>query len=133
MTPASTRTRDRGANRPRSSVPPQWQATTHYPENMGRHLRWPPRRPADGQQRAALRERVTGHQEGSRGLIIPSLRMLSTAPAGGLIPLVPARVTEVHISSPVSSTCLRAKDHLEGTKVAVSPTRKTRPAAQPEE
>ena len=36
---------------------------------------WPPRRPADGQQRAALRERVTGHQEGSRGLISPSRRM----------------------------------------------------------
>ena len=25
---------------------------------------WPPRRPADGQQRAALRERVTGHSPG---------------------------------------------------------------------
>ena len=42
---------------------------------------WPPRRPADGQQRAGpQRERVTGHQEGSRGLIIPSRRMFSTAP-----------------------------------------------------
>ena len=45
---------------------------------------WPPRRPADGQQRAALRERVTGHQEGSRGLINPSRRMFSTAPVRGV-------------------------------------------------
>ena len=45
---------------------------------------WPPQRPADGQQRAALRERVTGHQEGSRGLISPSRRMFSTAPVRGL-------------------------------------------------
>ena len=49
---------------------------------------------------AALRERVTGHQEGSRGLISPSRRMFSTAPAGGLIPLVPTRDIGVHISSP---------------------------------
>ena len=34
---------------------------------------------------------------------------------------MPTRFTEVHISSPVSSMCLRAKVHLEGTKVAVSP------------
>ena len=31
------------------------------------------------------------------------------------------RFTEVHISSTVSSMCLRAKEHLEGTKVAVFP------------
>ena len=37
------------------------------------------------------------------GLISPSRRMLSTAPAGGLIPLVPTRFIEVHISSPVST------------------------------
>ena len=66
-------------------------------------------------------ERVTGHQEGSRGLIIPSRRMYSTAPVRGFILLVPTRFTEIHISSPVSSMCLRAKDHLEGTKVAVFP------------
>ena len=30
--------------------------------------------------------------------------------------------SEVHISSPVPSMCLRAKDNLEGTKVAVSPS-----------
>ena len=35
---------------------------------------------------------------------------------------MPTRFTEVHISSPVSSMCLRAKDHLEGTKVAVFPS-----------
>ena len=34
---------------------------------------------------------------------------------------MPTRFTKVHISSPVSSMCLRAKDHLEGTKVAVFP------------
>ena len=39
----------------------------------------------------------------------------------GFILLVPTRFTEVHISSPVPSMCLRAKDHLEGTKVAVFP------------
>ena len=35
--------------------------------------------------------------------------------------LVPSRFIEFHISSPVPSMSLRAKDHLEGTKVAVSP------------
>ena len=35
---------------------------------------------------------------------------------------MPTRFTEIHISSPVSSMCLRAKDHLEGTKVAVFPS-----------
>ena len=39
----------------------------------------------------------------------------------GFILLLPTRFTEVHISSPVPSLCLRAKDHLEGTKVAVFP------------
>ena len=34
---------------------------------------------------------------------------------------MPTRLTEFHISSPVPSLSLRAKDHLEGTKVAVSP------------
>ena len=34
---------------------------------------------------------------------------------------MPTRFTEVHISSTVSSMSLRAKDHLEGTKVAVFP------------
>ena len=34
---------------------------------------------------------------------------------------MPTRFTEVHISSTVSSVSLRAKDHLEGTKVAVFP------------
>ena len=67
-------------------------------------------------------ERVTGHQEGSQGLISPSRRMFSTAPVReGFILLVPTRFTEVHIRSTVSSMSLRAKDHLEGTKVAVFP------------
>ena len=34
---------------------------------------------------------------------------------------MPTRFTEFHISSPVPSMSLRAKDHLEGTKVAVFP------------
>ena len=34
---------------------------------------------------------------------------------------MPTRFTEFHISSPVPSMSLRAKDHLEGTKVVVSP------------
>ena len=34
---------------------------------------------------------------------------------------MPTRFTEVHINSPVPSMCLRAKEHLEGTKVAVFP------------
>ena len=34
---------------------------------------------------------------------------------------MPTRFTEVHISSPVPSMSLRAKDHLEGTGLAVSP------------
>ena len=34
---------------------------------------------------------------------------------------MPTRFTEFHISSPKTSMCLRAKDHLEGTKVAVFP------------
>ena len=42
--------------------------------------------------------------------------------SGCLIPLVLARFTEVHISSPVSSMCLRAKDNFEGTKGAVFPS-----------
>ena len=41
--------------------------------------------------------------------------MFSTAPAGSY-PLVPTRVTEVHISSLVSSLCLRAKRPLEDTR-----------------
>ena len=87
MTPASTRTRDRwteartgpGPLYPRNGKrPPTIQRTCDDTAN------WPPRRPADGQQRAALRERVTGHQEGSRGLISPSRCMYSTAPLRGL-------------------------------------------------
>ena len=46
--------------------------------------------------------------------------MFSATPAGAY-PLVPTRDMGVHISSPVSSLCLRAKDHLEDTKVAVFP------------
>ena len=81
---------------PRSAVPPQWQATTRNRGNFRRHLRWLPRSPADGQQRAALRREGDGTR--SPGLISRSRRMFSAAPAGSY-PLVPARFTRVHFSS----------------------------------
>ena len=77
----------------------------------------------------ALRERVTGHQEGSLGPDQPQSSHVLYGASEGFILLVPTRFTEFHISSPVPSMCLRAKDHLQGTKVAVFP-RKSRPAAQ---
>ena len=75
---------------PQSSVPPQWQATTHDPGNLRRHLHWSPRRPADGQQRAGLRERVVGRGPGvySAPVVACSLRR-----QGGLI-------SRCHFSSP---------------------------------
>ena len=48
--------------------------------------------------------------------------MFSTAPAGGLIPLVPTRFTEVHISSPVSTPVPAGKRPPEDTRVAVFPS-----------
>ena len=122
MTPASTRTRD-SRTEARTGPGPLYPRNGKRPHTIQRTCddtaSWPPRRPADGQQRAALRREGDGTR--SRGLISPSRRMYSTAPVRGLILLVPTRFTEVHISSPVSSMSLRAKDHLEGTKVAVSP------------
>ena len=81
MTPASTRTRDRWTEArtgpcplcPRSGKrPPTIQGTCDDTAS------WSPRSPADGLQRAALREESDGTR--SRGLIRPSRR--STAPAG---------------------------------------------------
>ena len=87
MTPASTRTRD-SRTEARTGPGPLYPRNGKRPHTIQRTCddtaSWPPRRPADGQQRAALRERVTGHQEGSRGLISPSRRMYSTAPVRGL-------------------------------------------------
>ena len=87
MTPASTRTWDRWTEA-RTGPGPLCPRNGRRPRTIqgtcDDTASWPPRRPADGQQRAALRERVTGHQEGSRGLINPSRRMFSTAPARGL-------------------------------------------------
>ena len=111
VTPASTRTRDRWTEARTGSVPLNGTCDDT--------ASWPPQRPADGQQRAALRREGDGTRP--RGLIIPSRRKFSTAPAERLIPLVSTRDIGVHTSSPVSSMCLRAKDHLEGTKVAVFP------------
>ena len=119
MTPASTRTRDRRTEA-RTGPGPLCPRNGKRPHTIqgtcDDTASWLPRRPADGQQRALRRE---GDGTRSRGLISPSRRTFSTTPAGGLIPLVPTRFTEVHISSPVSSMCLQAKDHLGGTKVAV--------------
>ena len=66
-----------------------------------RHSKLVPRRPADGQQWAALREKVMGRGPWtrSRGLISPSRRMFSTT-AGSTS------------ARPCPSLCLRAKDHL---------------------
>ena len=124
---ASTRTRDRrteartgpGPLCPRNGKrPPTIQGTCDDTAS------WPPRRPARG----PLRE---GDGTQSRGLISPSRRMFSSAPKERLIPLVPTRFTGIHVSSPVSSMCLRAKDHLEGTKVAEFPSLCAAPEVQP--
>ena len=82
---------------------------------------WPPRRPADGQQRAALRREGDGTPRRAPGSDQPQSSHVLYGTGEGFILLVPTRFTEVHISSTVSSMCLRAKDHLEGTKVAVFP------------
>ena len=84
---------------------------------MRRHSDLAPRRPADGQQRAGdgTPRRVPGSDQ-------PQSSHVLYGTSEGFILLVPTRFTEVHISSPVSSMCLRAKDHLEGTKVAVFPS-----------
>ena len=66
-------------------------------------------------------ERVTGHQEGSRGLISPSRRMFSTAPVRGLSSWC-LRVSPKSTSAQQCPACACGqKDHLEGTKVAVFP------------
>ena len=64
---------------------------------------------------------MTGHHEGDPGSDQPQSSHVLYGTSEGFILLVPTRFTEIHISSTVSSMCLRAKDHLEGTKVAVSP------------
>ena len=79
-----------------------------------------PRRPADGQQRAALRREGDGTR--SPGSDQPQSSHVLYGASEGSILLVPTRFTEFHISSPVPSMSLRAKDHLEDTKVAVFPS-----------
>ena len=123
MTPASTRTWDR-KTQARTGPGPLYTRNGKRPHTIQGTCDdtacSPPRRFADGQQWAALRERLRGRSPGvaSAPVVTCSLRHQR----GGLIPLVPTRFTRVHISSKVSSTCLRAKDHLEGTKVAVFPS-----------
>ena len=92
MTPASTRTGDRTEARQTALVLcTSAMASDHTLSREHAPTRWPPRRPADGQQRAALRRGSDGTR--SRGLSSPSRRMFSTAPAGVSFPLVPARDT----------------------------------------
>ena len=69
VTPASVRTRDRRTEA-RTGPGPLCPRNGKRPPTIQRTCddtaRWPPRRPADGQQRAA------GHREGSQGLTSPS-------------------------------------------------------------
>ena len=128
MTPASTRTQD-SRNEARTVHGPLYPRTREHATTQR-----PPRRPADGQQRAALRERVTGHQERSRGLISPSRRMYSTAPVRGLSSWclrVSLKSTSVHQCPACAfgqKTTLRAPRWRSSRGTA--PNRKSRPAAQ---
>ena len=87
MTPASTRTRDRwteartgpGHLYPRNGKRPHAvQGTCATTQRAGPHE--DPLTASSG----GPPKKVTGHQEGSRGLISPSRRMFSTAPVRGL-------------------------------------------------
>ena len=135
MTPASTRTRDRWTEA-RTGPGPLYTRNGRRPHTIqgtcDDTANWPPRRPADGQQRAALPREGDGTQ--SRGSDQPQSSHVLYGASEGFILLVPARFTEFHISSPVPSMSLRAKDHLEGTKWrsprGTAPHRKSRPAAQ---
>ena len=71
-------------------------------------------------------EGVTGR--GSRGLISPSRRMFSAAPAGSHR-LVPTRVTEVHISSPPVPHARRPVGTRWRSSRASAPNNKTSPGA----
>ena len=109
---------DSGANRPVSCTPAMASDHPQSRELATTQRAGPHEDPLTASSGRPLRE-----SDGTRsqGLISPSRRTFSTAPAGLLIPLVPTRVIGVHISSPMSSMCLRAKDHLEGTEVVVFP------------
>ena len=128
VTPASTRTRDRRTEARTGPGPPAWQATTR--KELADDTRcWPPRRPADGPQRARPPREGDGTRSG--GLISPSRRIFSMAPEGwGLIPLVPTRFTEVRISSLVSTPVPAGKRPPEDARWRSSPHKKSSPAAQ---
>ena len=124
MTPASTRTRDRWAEArtgPGHLCPRNGKRPHTFQGTCDDTASWPPQRPADGQQRAALRREGDGTPRRVPRSDQPQSSHVLYGASEGFILLVPARFTEVHISSAVSSMCLRAKDHLEGTKVAVFP------------
>ena len=70
---------------------------------------------------AALRREGDGTPRRVPGSDHPQSSHVLYGTSEGFILLVPTRFTEFHLSSPVPSMCLRAKDHLEGTKVAVFP------------
>ena len=132
MTHASTRTRDRKTEArtgPRSSVPPQWQATTHCPGSLRRHLRLAPTktpltagRPSD--------ERVPGR--GPRVCSAPVIAC-SLRHQRGVLSLWCRRVAPKSASAhQCPRMCLRAKDHLRtpcgGLPEPLRPT--TRPVLQ---
>ena len=137
MTPASTRTRD-SRTEAQTGPGPLYTRNGKRPHTIQRTCddtaSWPPRRPADGQQRAALRERVTGHQEGPRGLISPSRRMCSTAPVRGLsswclrVSLKSTSAQQCPACACGQKTTLRAPRWRSSRGTA--PNRKSRPAAQ---
>ena len=136
MTPASTRTRDSWTEaRTGPSVPLYTRNGRRQHTIQGTcddTASWPPRRPADGQQRAALRREGDGTR--SWGLISPSRRMFSTAPAG-VLSLWCIRVTSESTSAQkCPASAFRQKTTLRTPRWrsprASAPNRKSRPAAQ---
>ena len=111
MTPASTRTRDRwteartgpGLLCPRNGKRPHTNQGT-----------------CDAGPHEVLLTASSGRpsEDGtkSRGLISPCRHMFSVAPAEGLIPLVPTRDIEVHVSSLVSTLVPAGKRPPEDTR-----------------
>ena len=103
---------------PRSSVPPQWQGD--HTQSRKHAMAGPHEDPLTASSGRPSEERGTR----SRGLISPSRRR-------GSYPVVPTRVTEVHISS---TSVPYARPSVPGTgrrsSRGAAPHRKTSPAAQ---
>ena len=135
MTRASPRTRCRWTEA-RTGPGPLYPRNGKRPHTVQRTCddtaSWLPQRPADGQQWAALRREGDGTR--SRGLISPSRRTFSTAPAGGLS-LWCLRVSPESTSAHQCPTCACGqKTTLRAPKWrsshASAPHRKTSPAVQ---